>query len=112
MCVQIHYTVDRVAEEKRAAWEEKSSIGFITTEMCEKVLGKDCDLIGAHSPPTLSPAVLCCLWMLIQARVDSAAVCGPPPMIQYACQPALKALGYGDAPVGTDGGEGSKFFLF
>ena len=49
--------------------------------------------------------------MLIQARVW-VGVCGPPPMIEYACQPALKALGYGDAPVGTDGGEGSKFFLF
>jgi cytochrome-b5 reductase len=49
----------------------KYSSGFINKEMCEK-----------HLP----------------ARSDDSMlfVCGPPPMIKFACEPAFKELGFGD----------------
>ncbi len=85
----VHYTVDRIGDDEKAAWAGAGfSVGFIDTKMCEKVLGKDCDFIG---------------------------VCGPPPMIQFACKPALAELGYGDEEIGkqADGStQPSKYFLF
>lgn len=47
----------------------KYSSGFINKEMC-----------AAHLPPPSSDSML--------------FVCGPPPMIKRACEPAFKELGY------------------
>lgn len=48
-------------------WEY--SAGFINTDMCR-----------AHLPPKSDDALL--------------LVCGPPPMIKFACEPAFKELGF------------------
>ena len=47
----------------------KYSSGFINKDMC-----------AAHLPPPSSDSML--------------FVCGPPPMIKRACEPAFKELGY------------------
>ena len=65
---QLHYTVDRV---EGSADDWKHSVGFVTTEMVEKHL-----TFGNGSTQFL--------------------MCGPPPMIKFACVPALKALGYSE----------------
>lgn len=49
----------------------KYSSGFINAEMCKK-----------HLPPAGSDAFI--------------YVCGPPPMIKFACEPAFKENGFGD----------------
>jgi NAD(P)H-flavin reductase len=86
----VHYTVDRIDdEEAKAAWTDAGySIGFIDTPMCDKALGRDCDMIG---------------------------ICGPPPMIKFACKPALQELGYGDEEIGKQAegsAQPSTYFLF
>jgi cytochrome-b5 reductase len=64
---QLHYTVDRPPED--GSW--KYSTGFITKEMLEK-------------------------YMLFNGSSDNTQVfmCGPPPMIKFACLPNLTALGF------------------
>ena len=85
----VHYTVDRIDDDAKAEWADASfSVGFIDTQMCEKILGRDCDFVG---------------------------VCGPPGMIKFACKPALQELGYGDDEIGKqseDSTQPSKYFLF
>eukprot|EP00611_Tribonema_gayanum_P025862 TRINITY_DN6004_c0_g2_i3.p2 TRINITY_DN6004_c0_g2~~TRINITY_DN6004_c0_g2_i3.p2 ORF type:complete len:863 (-),score=363.94 TRINITY_DN6004_c0_g2_i3:318-2906(-) len=66
--LRVHYTVDRVVGDA-AAWPY--STGFITKEM-----------IAAHLPPAADDAV--------------AFMCGPPPMLKFACVPNLQALGYAE----------------
>ena len=86
----VHYTVDRIDDDAKAAWADAGfSVGFIDTQMCEKILGRDCDFVG---------------------------VCGPPGMIKFACRPALQELGYGDEEIGKQSEDStqppSKYFLF
>ena len=50
-----------------AGW--KYSEGFVSA-----------DMIQAHLPPPADDTLIC--------------MCGPPPMIQFACQPNLDKLGY------------------
>lgn len=58
------YTLDRAPAE---GW--KYSSGFINKDMCAE-----------HLPPPSSDSMI--------------FVCGPPPMIKYACEPAFKELGF------------------
>jgi len=60
----LHYTVDR---PPATGW--KYSSGFINEEMCKN-----------HLPPPSEDTML--------------FVCGPPPMIKFACVPAFTALGF------------------
>lgn len=60
----LHYTLDR---PPASGW--KYSSGFINEEMCKN-----------HLPPAADDTMI--------------FVCGPPPMIKYACEPAFKALGF------------------
>jgi cytochrome-b5 reductase len=62
---QLHYTVDRAPE----GW--KYSTGFITKDMIEK-----------HLPGPSSDGS------------TQILMCGPPPMIKFACLPNLEALGF------------------
>mmetsp|Transcript_41170 Transcript_41170/g.86351 ORF Transcript_41170/g.86351 Transcript_41170/m.86351 type:complete len:173 (+) Transcript_41170:238-756(+) len=62
---RLHYTVDRAPE----GW--KGSVGFITKEMIEEHLPK---AAGDGSTQIL--------------------MCGPPPMVKFACLPNLEALGF------------------
>ncbi len=64
----LHYTLDRPPTD--GSW--KYSSGFINKDMCSK-----------HLPPP-------------QTKDGETMVflCGPPPMIKFACEPALKELGY------------------
>jgi cytochrome-b5 reductase len=61
---KVHYTLDRPP----ADWA--GSAGFITTDMCRE------HLPAAHLPNTM------------------IFLCGPSPMIKFACEPALKELGF------------------
>ncbi len=61
---KLHYTLDRPPS---AGWQY--STGFVNVDMCRK-----------HLPPPSEDTML--------------FVCGPPPMIKYACDPAFKALGF------------------
>eukprot|EP00605_Chrysophyceae_sp_TOSAG23-4_P001436 GSChrysophyteH1.ASY1.ANO1.1564.1 assembled CDS len=64
---RVHYTLDH---PPRRGW--KGSKGFINTEMCEKALP--------------------------QVGVDAFVfICGPPPMIKFAVEPALKELGFDES---------------
>ena len=63
---QLHYTLDRPPTE---GW--MYSTGFITKEMIERYC-----LFG-HSP-----------------KQTQVLMCGPPPMIKFACVPNLEALGF------------------
>ena len=65
---QLHYTLDRPPQN----W--KYSTGFINREMIEKNL---------YTPET--------------GNKVQAFMCGPPPMIKFACIPALEALGFTEA---------------
>ncbi len=60
----LHYTLDRPPSKD---W--KYSTGFISAEMCRD-----------HLPAPADDVML--------------FVCGPPPMIKFACEPAFKELGY------------------
>ncbi len=62
---KLHYTVDRAPEN----W--KYSTGFITKEMIEK-----------HLPAASGDGS------------TQILMCGPPPMIKFACLPNLEALGF------------------
>ena len=70
---KIHYTLDRPPTD--GTW--KYSTGFINTTMCRD-----------HLPPVT--ASNCMIFM-----------CGPPPMIKFACEPALKELGYSEEQLYT-----------
>ena len=66
--LDIWYTVDRLTDDTKTSW--KFSTGFITKDMVEKY----------------------CFF-----PKDSATqflLCGPPPMLKYACIPALQELGF------------------
>jgi cytochrome-b5 reductase len=65
---QLHYTVDRPPSE---GW--KHSTGFISKEMIQK----QCLFNNSH-------------------KNTQVFMCGPPPMIKFACQPNLKELGFSD----------------
>lgn len=66
--LSVWYTVDRIpVEEEEKAWPY--SIGHVNAQM-----------IAAHLPPP-SPETLILL-------------CGPPPLVHYACIPNLEKLGY------------------
>jgi len=68
---QVWYTVDRFdSESQKKAW--KHDVGFISKEMVEKHL--------VFPSPTRQQFFFC----------------GPPPMIKFACTPALTSLGYTD----------------
>lgn len=67
---QLHYTIDRVAHPDSTTW--KYSVGFINKEMVANFLYNQPD--PGHS---------------IQVFM-----CGPPPMIKFACLPALQELGF------------------
>jgi NAD(P)H-flavin reductase len=62
---KVWYTVDRVEDEEN--W--KYSVGFVGREMVEKSLF-----------PAASDAI--------------TVICGPPPMVKFACMPALTAIGF------------------
>lgn len=64
---QLHYTVDRAPPN----W--KHSTGFITKEMIEK-----------H------------LFVPSAGKMVQTFMCGPPPMVKFACLPNLEALGFTD----------------
>jgi cytochrome-b5 reductase len=64
---RLHYTVDRPPE----GW--KYSTGFISKDMIEK-----------H-----------CLFNN-SSKNTQVFMCGPPPMVKFACQPNLKELGFSD----------------
>lgn len=70
---KLHYTVDRAP----ANWTH--SVGFITKEMIEK-----------HLPKAASDGS------------TQILMCGPPPMVKFACLPNLEALGF----------KKSDFFVF
>ena len=70
---KLHYTLDRPPTD--GSW--KYSSGFINVNMC-----KD------HLPSSSSEN--CMIFM-----------CGPPPMIKFACEPALKELGYSEEQLYT-----------
>jgi len=61
---KLHYTVDRAPKE---GW--KYSEGFITEEMIRK-----------HMPPMCDDALI--------------LMCGPPPMVEFACRPNLTKIGF------------------
>lgn len=63
---KLHYTLDDPPKGK-GAWS--GSTGFITA-----------DMIAAHLPPPGPNTVV--------------LMCGPPPMVQYACKANLDKLGY------------------
>jgi len=66
---QLHYTVDRPKED--GSW--KGSTGFVSKDMIENhVVSK-----GVSKGST------------------QVFMCGPPGMLKFACEPALKELGYG-----------------
>jgi len=65
----LHYTVDRPKED--GSW--KGSTGFVSQEMIEKHVIRN----GVSKGST------------------QILMCGPPGMLKFACQPALKELGYG-----------------
>lgn len=62
---RVHYTLDRPPANGWAGSE-----GFITADMCRD-----------HLPPCHLPNVM-------------IFMCGPSPMIKFACEPALKELGF------------------
>ena len=62
---KLHYTVDKAPAE----W--KGSTGFITKEM-----------IAEHLPPPAGDGS------------TQVLMCGPPPMVKFACLPNLEALGF------------------
>ena len=68
---KLWYTVDRVDDdvENDDSWQYDR--GFINKEM-----------IAARLPPPAADTVI--------------LLCGPPPMIERACLPALRTLGYND----------------
>ena len=65
----LHFTLDRAPA---SGW--KYSEGFVTKEMIEK-----------HGLFDKSPAG------------TQVFMCGPPPMIKFACQPNLEQLGFGES---------------
>lgn len=66
---RLHYTLDRPKED--GSW--KGSKGFVSKDMIEKhVLGQQ--------------------W---GKEATQILMCGPPGMLKFACEPALKELGYG-----------------
>uniref|UniRef100_A0A7S3DQ42 NADH-cytochrome b5 reductase n=2 Tax=Entomoneis paludosa TaxID=265537 RepID=A0A7S3DQ42_9STRA len=67
---ELWYTVDKVAKEGEAPSEWSYSTGFITTDMVKEHL-----LFEGDNSKT------------------QFFMCGPPPMIKYACIPALKECG-------------------
>jgi len=62
---KVHYTLDRPPAK---GWG--GSTGFVTADMCRD------HLPAAHLPNTM------------------VFMCGPSPMIKFACEPALKELGF------------------
>ena len=64
---KIHYTVDRPPAD--GSW--KGSTGFITKEMIEA----NCLFNGS-------------------SKKTQVFMCGPPPMLKFACLPNLKELGF------------------
>ena len=65
------YTIDRISEGKDAAkWHY--DVGFITSKMIEQHL----------------------LFPQPSVKDTQFVMCGPPPMIKFACLPALQSLGY------------------
>jgi len=63
-----HFTVDRLSEKEKKGW--KGSVGFIDEDMIRKHL---------PGPSGGSAQIL---------------MCGPPPMIKFACLPNLAKVGY------------------
>eukprot|EP01051_Picozoa_sp_SAG22_P003117 SAG22_NODE_147_length_17533_cov_46.384536_16_plen_175_part_00 len=64
--LHLHYTITTPADT--AAWQALGqSLGFVNNEMVASHIAADCDYVG---------------------------LCGPPGLIEYACKPALAALGY------------------
>jgi cytochrome-b5 reductase len=74
--LKLWYSLDRPPEGGQSTWQY--SAGFINTEMCR-----------AHLPP-----------VTVSDDASSAEslflVCGPPPMLKYALEPAFKELGIPD----------------
>jgi len=68
---RLEYTVDRPAED--GSWQ--GSTGFVSKEMIEKHV-----LCGDGSS---------------RKEMTQILMCGPPGMLKFACEPALKELGYG-----------------
>lgn len=68
---KVHYTVDKIVGDK-AAWQ--GSVGFVSDTM-----------IAAHLPAALDDTVV--------------FMCGPPPMLKFACVPNLQKLGHTDANI-------------
>ncbi len=64
--LRVYYTLDRPPTD--GSWRYGS--GFVTQDMCRE------NLPSSSDPSTM------------------VFLCGPPPMIQYACEPALAALGF------------------
>ena len=63
--LQVWYTIDRKARDE----DWKYDIGFVTS-----------DMLAAHMPPPSDETLI--------------LVCGPPPMLKFAVDPALDKLGY------------------
>lgn len=72
---QVYYTLDRPPSD----WKYGS--GFITKDMCAK-----------HLPKAINGGV---------KENTMVLMCGPKPMITFACEPALKDLGYDETQMFT-----------
>ena len=77
--VKVWYTVDALSNDKKKAKEWKYDVGFITKEMIEK-----------HLP---TPAK--------SGKRFQILVCGPPPMMKFAVNPAFEKLEIGKEHVLT-----------
>lgn len=69
---KLYYTVDRVDDDVKEDWNY--GVGFITTKMVEEHL-----LFDGFTPDD---------------NQTQFFMCGPPPMIKFACIPSLSAAGY------------------
>lgn len=67
--LRLWFTVDALTEEEEKAGDWKYSTGYVNDTMFE-----------AHLPPPSPSTVI--------------LMCGPPPMLKFACKPALDKLGY------------------
>ena len=95
---QVHYTLDRPP----VGW--KFSSGLITTEMARPLsaplsgkLISLCPQIRDHLPAFSKDTQVRCfpaLWPHSVLTQTQILVCGPPPMIKFACRPAFEQLGF------------------
>ena len=84
---RVFYTVDRPTDD----W--KYGVGFINTDMCAKHLPNP----NVSNPNLNSKSNTNSDNSDINSTNSMVFMCGPTPMITYACQPALSELGYDES---------------